>query len=98
VADIVWGIRARNDVASIAEYIAEDSPRAAGVWVARISRAVERLRDFPTSGRIVPEYGDAEIRELIVGNYRIVYRVSATVVEIARVWHGARPLTRESIE
>jgi addiction module RelE/StbE family toxin len=98
VAEVVWGARARNDLASIAEYIAEDSPRAARAWIARIDRAVERLKDFPDSGRIVPEYGDAGIRELIVGNYRIVYRVGAMGVEIARVWHGARLLTPENIE
>ena len=65
--------------------------------MARIYRAVERLKDFPASGRIVPEYRDADIRELIIGNYRIIYRVSAIGVEIARVWHSARPLTRDSI-
>ena len=97
MAEIVWSSRARNDLASIADYLAEDSPRAARVWLGRINRAVDRLEDFPNSGRIVPEYGDAEIRELIIGNYRVVYRVTTLGVEIARVWHGARPFTHDSM-
>ncbi|MGH2587168.1 MAG: type II toxin-antitoxin system RelE/ParE family toxin [Dehalococcoidia bacterium] len=97
MADVVWGARARNDLASTAEYIAQDSPRAARAWMTRVIRATERLQDAPLSGRIVPEYDEHEIRELIVGNYRIIYRVTALGVEIARVWHGARSLTRDSI-
>jgi toxin ParE1/3/4 len=65
--------------------------------MARIIRAAERLSGTPQSGRIVPEFGESEIREIIVGNYRIIYQVTALGVEIARVWHGARPLTPDSI-
>jgi plasmid stabilization system protein ParE len=52
--------------------------------------AVERLQDHPRSGRVVPELGDESIRELVHGNYRIVYRLEDAVVEIATVFHGAR--------
>jgi plasmid stabilization system protein ParE len=98
VADVVWSPRARSDLASTTEYIAQDSPRAARAWAARIVQAAERLGDIPLSGRAVPEYGELGLREVVVGNYRIVYRVTALGVEIARVWHGARPLTPESIQ
>jgi toxin ParE1/3/4 len=51
-----------------------------------------RLADFPESGRIVPEFGDPTIREVIRRPCRIVYRVDhrKRTVEIARVWHAAR--------
>jgi plasmid stabilization system protein ParE len=51
---------------------------------------VDRLQDHPLSGRVVPELGDTSIREVIHGNYRIVYRLRHDVVEIATVFHGAR--------
>jgi len=38
----------------------------------------------------VPELGDESIREVIHGNYRIVYRLRLDLVEIATVFHGAR--------
>ncbi len=97
MADIAWSSRAGDDLASIADYIAQDSPQAARAWVSRITQSVERLKDFPHSGRVVPEYEDAEVRELIVANYRIIYRVMPSGVEIVRVWHGARPLPPDNI-
>ena len=54
--------------------------------------AVERLADFPNSGRIVPELKDPAIREILFGSYRIVYRVKGDVVEVLTVYHGARLL------
>jgi toxin ParE1/3/4 len=54
--------------------------------------AVERLADFPNSGRVVPELKDPAIREIIFGNYRIVYRVKGDLVEVLTVYHGARLL------
>ena len=53
------------------------------------------LEDHPLSGRVVPEVGDDAIRELIRGNYRIVYRLKQDVVEIVTVFHGARLLRLE---
>lgn len=74
------------------EYIAKDSPLYADVFVDRLIGSAERLQEFPRSGRIVPEYADPDIREVIVGSYRIVYRLRGGAVEIATVFHSARPL------
>jgi toxin ParE1/3/4 len=52
--------------------------------------AVEGLETDPLSGRVVPEVGDDTVREVIHGNYRIVYRVRPDLVEIVTVFHGAR--------
>jgi len=54
--------------------------------------AVERLADFPNSGRLVPELKDPVIREILFGSYRIVYRVKGDLVELLTVYHGARLL------
>ena len=63
--------------------------------VERLVASVERLRDHPQSGRVVPELRDQSIREVIHGNYRIMYRFRADVVEVATVFHGARSFRLE---
>ncbi|MEO8453322.1 MAG: type II toxin-antitoxin system RelE/ParE family toxin [Gemmatimonadota bacterium] len=59
----------------------------------------QRIAQFPESGRIVPELQRAEIRDVIVGSYRIVYLVGADVVHILTVFHGARlfPLPTDAV-
>ena len=52
----------------------------------------KRVRLFPESGRVVPEVNDATLREVVYGNYRIVYRVLPEAVEVVTVYHGARLL------
>ncbi len=54
--------------------------------------AVDQLMRFPRSGRIVPEVGLPDIRELLVQNYRVVYLLRADDIEILTIRHGARPL------
>ena len=63
--------------------------------IERLVAAVRRLRDYPLSGRVVPELARPTIREVIEGAYRIVYRVTPDAVQILAVVHGARrfPLT-----
>ncbi|PCE66962.1 type II toxin-antitoxin system RelE/ParE family toxin [Salinivibrio sp. YCSC6] len=72
---IVWSPFALERVEDIALYIAEDNPAAAIQWVDDLFAAVERLADFPKSGRMVPEVGAPRIRELIFGSYRVIYSV-----------------------
>jgi plasmid stabilization system protein ParE len=62
------------------------------VFVERVFAAVKRLETFPRSGRVVPEIGQEDIREIIVGSYRIVYVVSEEEVNILTVFHAARLL------
>lgn len=72
---IVWSPLALERVEDIAQYIAEDKPSAAVEWVEGVFDTVERLADFPESGRVVPEVGGRRIREVIFGTYRIIYSV-----------------------
>ena len=72
---IVWSPLALERVEDIARYISEDSPDAAVRWVDDLFAAVERLADFPKSGRMVPEVGSPRIRELIFGAYRVIYSI-----------------------
>jgi toxin ParE1/3/4 len=90
VTRIVWTRPARDDLREIREYIARDSARYARLVGVQIVTAVDRLRDFPLSGRVVPELARPNLREVVEGTYRIVYRVTADEVQILAVVHGAR--------
>jgi toxin ParE1/3/4 len=90
VTPIKWSPQAIRDVESIRDYIAQDSRRYAELTVGRILASVERLQDFPQSGRTVPERDNPEIREVIVGPFRVVYRYRGGVVEIATVFRASR--------
>ena len=90
---IIWAPQAIQDIEAIRAYVARDSARYADLLVERIVAAVDRLEKNPHSGRIVPELGDESVREIIHGNYRVVYRLRGDVVEIATVFHGARLFT-----
>jgi toxin ParE1/3/4 len=97
MAPVRWTPQAANDLDAIAEFIARDSPHFAGLFAADVLQAVDRLVDFPESGRMVPEIGEKNIREIILGSYRRIYRRRTEAVEILTVHHGARILDpRES--
>jgi plasmid stabilization system protein ParE len=88
---IYWTERAQDDLAAIHAFIQADSTHYASVTVRRLLGAVDRLHDFPHSGRAVPEFSDPEVREVVMRPYRIVYRiVSPTEIHVLTVHHGAR--------
>lgn len=92
MARVGWTPQALADLQAAYEFVARDSIRYAEALTDRLFDAVGRLELFPLSGRVVPEIGREDIRELIVGTYRVVYRVSDDEVEILTVTHAARPL------
>ena len=93
MTSIVWTHQALEDIESIHLFIARDSERYAAMMAERILDSIERLRDFPKSGRIVPEVGCEELRELLIGAYRVVYRCGENRVTILTVVHGAQLLS-----
>lgn len=62
--------------------------------VERLRKAVERLKRFPGSGARVHEWDRPDLREVVVGNYRVVYRLKESVVEIITVIHAASRLSQ----
>jgi plasmid stabilization system protein ParE len=70
----------------------------AQLFVQKIFQSVRRLTTFPESGRKVPEIGRNEIREIIVGNYRIIYRSQKQVIEILTVYHSSKLLNKDFID
>ncbi len=93
MATVLWTVGAISDLREIFAFLNRDSEVYASVLTARIFDAVERLGDYPYLGRMVPEYQDETIRELIVGNYRVVYRVREQLVGVIGLVHGRQNLT-----
>jgi addiction module RelE/StbE family toxin len=89
---VYWTRQAREDLRAIRAHIARDAPATASAYVRRLRESVSRLREFPYSGHVVCEIGRKEIREILQGNYRLIYRVSDRRVDILTVFHGAQLL------
>jgi toxin ParE1/3/4 len=87
---ITWTEQARDDLKLIYEYISKDSTKYADITVDNIIEITERLVSFPFSGRNVPEFRKEDIREIIYGNYRIIYQVTSDYIIILTVFHSAR--------
>lgn len=87
---LLWTRRALADVHAIKQFIAKDSPHAAQLVTQRLVALADRLMLFPQSGRNVPEVADPQIREVVQGSYRIVYRLMDEQVHILTVHHAAR--------
>ena len=85
---ILWTATAVGHLAAIHEYISQTSPFYADRMVQRILARGPQLVTFPDSGRLVPEVGRPEIREVIEGPYRVIYRVTGTQVAVLAVIHG----------
>jgi toxin ParE1/3/4 len=94
---IIWSPLAIDRVSEIAEYIALDKPAAADNWINTLFSKVGQLMLSPKSGRVVPEIGDEQFRELIYGNYRILYRIEKKQVSILTVRHGKQILPIEDM-
>ena len=95
MVQIRWLKEARTDLKEIYDYISSDSKRYAKLQVMRIQQRTQILKSHPKSGKFVDEIDNPEIREVIEGNYRIIYRiVSEKRIDILLVHHGARDLKR----
>jgi toxin ParE1/3/4 len=92
MTEIFWTSRADADLDAIFNFAARNSEDYASLLIQRILNAVKRLRDFPLSGRSVPEFERPDIREVILVPYRIVYRIFGQEVHILIVQHAAKQL------
>jgi addiction module RelE/StbE family toxin len=89
---VVWTQFALDDLKAIHEYISKDSKVYADRFIEKVIRRVDQLEQFPQSGRVVPEFDSETLRELIEGNYRIVYKTMPDYVSIIRVHHSSKNL------
>ena len=90
---IRWNEDAILDMNEIAEYIAQDSEFYAAVQLDKFFERVEILKKNIKAGKTVSEVGDEKVRELIEGNYRIIYEIKGSSgVEVLCIIHGMRLL------
>jgi toxin ParE1/3/4 len=85
-----WIDQAEADLLAIRNTIAKDQPLNAGRFVRRRRKSVGRLRSFPQAGWMVEELNEPEIREIVYGNYRVVYHYNGRRVVVLSVMHAAR--------
>jgi plasmid stabilization system protein ParE len=94
---IIWSPLAIERASEIAEYIAQDKPSAAENWIDVIFSKIDKLISSPEIGRIVPEIKNSQFRELIYGNYRIIYRIEKRQISILTIRHGMQILPIDEI-
>ena len=90
-----WTQTARDDLKAVWDFISRDSIFYANKFTDELLRATDVLEIFPEFGRIVPEIGDANTREIIYGSYRIMYLVGDGNVFVTQIVHGARDFKPE---
>jgi plasmid stabilization system protein ParE len=94
---IIWSPLAIERASEIAKYIAQDKPSAAENWIDTIFSKIDKLISSPEIGRIVPEIKNNQFRELIYGNYRIIYRIEKKQISILTIRHGMQILPIDEI-
>lgn len=87
-----WSSRARRRAADIVDYIARDRPQAALDWIDGLERAVSALDAMPMRGQQVPEWSDPDVRQILYGDYRIIYEIRDDSIDIMTIKHGRQDL------
>ncbi|MGW1455043.1 type II toxin-antitoxin system RelE/ParE family toxin [Salegentibacter agarivorans] len=98
MVQINWTFQAQSDLQSIGEYIGKDSKKYARLQIIKLRNRTKILHTQIYSGKSVPEINHPKIRELIEGNYRIIYKIlNNQRVDILTVHHSARNLKAENL-
>lgn len=90
--EIILTDRFLGRVEEFSDYIALDDIPAAMMWAQEVFDRCKQLRSHPESGRIVPEFVRPEIRELIHGNYRLIYEVKPKQIDMLTIWHTSQEI------
>ena len=98
MVQIRWTRQSIKDLSDIFEYISKDSKKYAKRQIVRIKARSQILKTNPRVGKLVPELTKSDFRELIEGNYRIIYKVlNDKHVDILTMHQSARDLSRRKI-
>lgn len=94
MAQIIWTEPALNDLNDIAEYIAVSNPNAAKQLVENVFNKVQRLEQFPDSGRVPDEISNLNYREVVINPCRVFYKVDSDSLYILHVLRQERDLRK----
>ncbi len=97
---IVWSAKSLRDLVAIEAYIAQFNPVAARRLVQKIIRRTEMLQSSPNSGGFVEQDDRRRYRQVLQGNYRVIYRYepATKAVAVVTVIHAARLLDPDSMD
>jgi len=94
---VVWTKRAFQRLLEIEEFIAKDNPIIAQSLIDRLLSETDKLGVFPKMGRMLPEIPGSDLRELVIRNYRIVYRTYQQTIQILTVFESHKLLPERDI-
>lgn len=94
---VIWMPRAKRELRDIKRYISREAPSTAKAFIQRIRERVRKVGVMPNAAALVLEAEADNIREIYVGNYRVIFRVLADAVHVLTVMHGARLLTPDRL-
>jgi len=95
---IRWSEKAAERISEIADYIALDAPHAANKWISIILSKEKLILDNPKIGRVVPEIGNESIREILVGQYRLIYEIKQNELTVHTVMNSRELLQNITYE
>jgi len=95
--NVVWTRRAFQRLLEVEEFIAKDNPVAALSHTERLLSEADKLGLFPKMGRMLPEIPGSDLRELVIGNYRIVYRAHHETIQILTVFESHKLLPEQEV-
>ena len=88
MAKIILSKTAKFDLKEIFDYIKRDSIKYALLEKKKIQEAIDKIPKHPLLGRVVPEFGNENLRELIFRNYRIIYEIiSESRIHVIAIHH-----------
>ena len=86
---------AQADIGTIWDYISQNNPSNAVLFIAEIEKKVMSLSQFPDRHPVIPEgqyLQTNEYRHLVYKKYRVVYRIQDATVYVLRIFHGSKLL------
>ena len=89
---LIWSPRALTRAAEIVDFIAADRPQAALDWIDGLEERVQSLTELPEQGRVVPEWFEPTVRELIYAGHRVIYEIRDDYLEILTIKHARQQL------
>jgi toxin ParE1/3/4 len=99
MVQIKWTDQAVLDLKEIADYISRDSKKYAKHQIQSIKQRTQILKKNPFSGQILDFLNHPEVRQLVEGNYLIIYRIKSELrIDIVSIHHTSRDLTKRKLE
>ena len=92
VKKILWTLHAFEDLKGFIEWIQSENPRSAQTWAGQLLERIEKLAAYPQLGRSIPELEASRYREIIFGDYRMIYEIQGKTIGIIRILHSKQLL------